>query len=153
MDNAHVQRELTTMLRAASGFNPSTQGWTDAIDAMFDKGATPDDILSRAKNALSHPYYRNKVLDDGAKYINWKFHELSGTVQSSSHKTRTVQSMSYDGYRHKRWEVALHEAYENGLDGANRTQWLESYFAQHAAEADDMVECPSCKQQGTRRGT
>lgn len=145
MDNAQVQQELTTLLRAASGFDPNTGGWTAAIDKLFERGATPTDIIARAKNALSHPYHRAKLLDDGAKYIGWKFHELNGSSAPPTHKVRTADSMKYEGYRHQRWEVDMHLTDpERKMTPDERWQWLARYMSQNAAGAYEMASCPVC---------
>lgn len=141
MDNVEVQRELSLLLRQAGGVMPSTRGWTTAIDEMFDRGATPNDILGRAKTGLADDWHRPRLLDGGAKYINWNFAKLSNGFDSKPKHGRTVESMKYDGGRHQRWEVAMHE---QRVTPEDRKQWLEAYMSAHGIEAYDMVECPVC---------
>lgn len=142
MDNMQVQRELTTLLRqAAGGISPKTSGWTGAIDEMFDRGVTPSEILARAKTGLADDWHRPRLIDNGAKYINWNFAKLSNGFDSKPKVGRTVESMKYEGWRHQRWEVALHT---ERVPLEERRRWLEQYMSAHGAEAYDMVECLVC---------
>lgn len=144
MDNVSVQRELTTMLRQASGVNPITSGWTTAIDEMFNRGATPSEILARAKVGLQNSYHRNKLLDGGARYINWKWNDLIGGSMPAR-EAKTADSMKFDGWHHERWEVALHQYDPNrAMTRIERDQWLADYMSKNRAVAHDMVECPIC---------
>lgn len=148
MDNVSVQRELTTLFRQASGIDPDPRGWTTAIDNLFQRGATPSDIITRAKLGLSSQFHRPKLLDAGAKYIDWKYNDLiAGHMSAAPQRVRTVESMKYEGWRHQRWEVALHsDDPERAMTPQERSKWLEIYMSANNANAYDMVECPVCSE-------
>ena len=141
MDNAQVQCELTTLLRQAAGISPNTIGWTSAIDQLFERGATPTTILTAARSGLANDYHRQRLLDHGAKYINWHYNALIDGFDSKPKGGRTVESMKYEGWRHQQWEVAMHV---QRVPLEERKRWLEQYMSAHGVAAYEMAECPVC---------
>lgn len=147
MDNVNVQRELTTMMREASGISPNTRDWTTVIDQMFDRGIKPSDIIARARFALSDDYHRQKFLDTGARYIDWNFNKLA-TFQPARSQGRARSWEPPSANRHQRWEVELHKfSHGRSVSLEERKKWLEIYMSEHSATAYEMETCPICTTQ------